>query len=242
MSIPTATHVELSLEVKGKIENNRKRALELKAINVAAAAATTTTGVTSAAETVRCCICCTSDDIDKTLLGVFDEKICSACKSLPDQCGDYELINKTEVASAYLITSDSISLMPYIEKTNPRNSNWVPMKMYLRKHARIKAIKRWGSADALLDEIDRRKKSKFEHDVDVVDDIFSSSTLANISSSSKTTAFTLTKSNPSPADAMEVSLLPTAGKKSLLDKQHKHKGKLQKKKAKAGCNDMLALF
>ena len=47
------------------------------------------------------------------------------------------------------------------------------MKMYLRKHAHIKAMKRFGSEDSLKCEIEKRKRNQFEKALSKSEDIFS---------------------------------------------------------------------
>ena len=56
-------------------------------------------------------------------------------------------------------------MMPFATKINPRNSSFAPMKLYLRKHAMEKSFKRWGDAEGLLREIDRREKEKFDRNL-----------------------------------------------------------------------------
>ncbi len=85
---------------------------------------------------------------------------------------DYDLINKSDIAAQYLLPDDSISLLKYIEKPNPINTRYKPMKLYLRKQARIKSYKRWVDEEGLNAEIERRKNlklSKIQDEVDTID-------------------------------------------------------------------------
>ena len=85
---------------------------------------------------------------------------------------DYDFINKSDISTHYLLPDDSISLLKFIEKPNPINTRYKPMKLYLRKHARIKSYKRWTDEAGLNAEIERRKYlkiSKMKDDVDNID-------------------------------------------------------------------------
>lgn len=94
---------------------------------------------------------------------------------------DYDLINKSDIVAQYLLPDDSISLLKFIEKPNPINTRYKPMKLYLRKQARIKSYKRWVDEEGLNAEIERRKNlklSKIQDDVDTID--FSSSGIQSL--------------------------------------------------------------
>ena len=94
---------------------------------------------------------------------------------------DYDLMNKSDIAAQYLLPDDSISLLKFIEKPNPINTRYKPMKLYLRKQARIKSYKRWVDEEGLNTEIERRKNlkiSKIQDDVDTID--FSSSGIQSL--------------------------------------------------------------
>lgn len=143
---------ELSNEQKAKIDANRLNALKRKRENeekerIAAE--------TASVEDTLCCeyiheesgVKCGNQPIALDLWEVFEESCCEACRHLSD---DYKLINKTDVSSQFLIPQDSIKMMKFTTKVNPRNSLFAPMKLYLRKHAKKKSFKRWGSEEGLL--------------------------------------------------------------------------------------------
>ena len=102
---------------------------------------------------------CGAQPVAKDLLLSFGESCCERCRHLT---ADYELINKSIVASQFLLPQDSIKMMKFVTKNNPRNVMFAPMKLYLRKHAMEKSLKRWGDADGLMKELDRREKDRFE--------------------------------------------------------------------------------
>ena len=65
-------------------------------------------------------------------------------------------------------------MMKYYEKVNPKNPSWRPMNMYLRKHAKLKAIEKFGSLDQLEIEKQRRGDVKLIKDLESVSTIFNS--------------------------------------------------------------------
>lgn len=154
---------ELTEEQKQRIALNRQKAIKRKIdcveeLRIAAAAL---------AEDSLSCQCiieatgliCGTTPVAKDLLLTFGESCCDSCRHLTD---DFGLINKTDVATQFLLPQDSIKMMKFATKINPRNSSFAPMKLYLRKHAMEKSLKRWGDIDNLLKEIDRREKDRFD--------------------------------------------------------------------------------
>ena len=79
---------------------------------------------------------------DRIIYDNFNEKCCSSCQErlFPQ----YELISRGETMKQYLIPADSIQFMKSLTKSNPKNTMWKPMKLYLRKHAMLKAYERFG--------------------------------------------------------------------------------------------------
>jgi hypothetical protein len=122
----------------------------------------------AAAEESRRCDCahpetgerCGSSDIVKSLYDDFGETVCEACKAQSPE--DYTLINKSDSMSRYLMSDDTMQILKFTTKVNPRNHLFAPMKLYLLKHVRQKSYKRWGDAQGLINERDRREKEKFD--------------------------------------------------------------------------------
>jgi DNA-repair protein complementing XP-A cells len=112
---------------------------------------------------------CQNIGIDDEMLVHFEEHVCKRCKAYLEE---FQLINKSQLQSEYLLPEDSIKLMLCLNRPNPRNENWIPMKMYLRKHAMTKALRRYGSKEALDLEIDKRKKLQYERSVQKTENIF----------------------------------------------------------------------
>ncbi|KAI9039707.1 DNA repair protein RAD14 [Aspergillus affinis] len=95
-------------------------------------------------ETLRCCIC-------------------NACKEkFPEK---YSLLTKTEAKEDYLLTDPELrdeELLPHLERPNPHKSTWNNMMLFLRFQVEEYALsaKKWGSAEALDAEFERRETVK----------------------------------------------------------------------------------
>ncbi|KAJ5466568.1 DNA repair protein rad14 [Penicillium diatomitis] len=90
-------------------------------------------------------------------------QVCNACKEkYPDK---YSLLTKTEAREDYLLTDPELrdeELLPHLEKPNPHKSTWNSMMLYLRYQVEEYAFsaKKWGSAEALDAEFERRETDK----------------------------------------------------------------------------------
>jgi DNA repair protein len=112
---------------------------------------------------------CGNPFIDKFLYDNFGETICFSCKlknqektaslSLPDL---YRLISKQEAIKEYLLPDDSFQLFKFINKPNPHNSHWIPMKLYLTKHIEQYSLLKYGTREKLQEEKAKREAKKYE--------------------------------------------------------------------------------
>jgi len=108
------------------------------------------------------CQKCASADVLPMYRDVFDERICRGCAASDD---DWELLNKSSVASEYLLSEDTIRHLRHSVKDNPHRKGWAEMKLYLRRHARIESQRRWGRDAALSTEKARRESQKLEREL-----------------------------------------------------------------------------
>jgi DNA-repair protein complementing XP-A cells len=97
-------------------------------------------------------------DLDDQMCQVFGVLVCKTCKvTYPE---DYRLLPKTTVKSEFLLTDEELAdetLLPHLEKPNPKSSRWKNMQLYLRKQVVTFAISKWGSLDALQEaKLDRK--------------------------------------------------------------------------------------
>ncbi|KAI4168644.1 MAG: hypothetical protein LQ343_006225 [Gyalolechia ehrenbergii] len=110
----------------------------------------------------KVCRECGSLEIDWKWEEIFGCAICSSCKEkLPEK---YSLLTKTEAREDYLLTDPELKdeeLLPHLERPNPHKSTWNNMMLFLRYQVEEYAFgKKWGSAEALDEEFNRREKEK----------------------------------------------------------------------------------
>jgi len=111
---------------------------------------------------------CLSDDIDTFVDTHFDEQVCRACKQLNEDL--YQLITRKDAVEKFLVPADAFKMLKFATKLNPINSNWSPMKLYLKKHVLEVAVRRFGSEELLIEEVQKREKRAFAKDSKHVDD------------------------------------------------------------------------
>ncbi|CAN8097785.1 unnamed protein product [Discula destructiva] len=105
---------------------------------------------------------CGSLEIDFVWEETFGCAVCGACKEkFPEK---YSLLTKTECREDYLITDGELKdaeLLPHLSKPNPHKSHWHDMMLFLRYQVEDYAFTtKWGSAEALDAEFDRRAAAK----------------------------------------------------------------------------------
>ncbi|KAI4161654.1 MAG: hypothetical protein LQ342_004662 [Letrouitia transgressa] len=110
----------------------------------------------------KICRECGSMEIDWKWAEVFGCSVCNSCKEkLPDK---YSLLTKTEAREDYLLTDPELrdeELLPHLERPNPHKSTWNNMMLFLRYQVEEYAFgKKWGSAEALDAEFNRRESDK----------------------------------------------------------------------------------
>lgn len=156
-------------------------------------------------EILYCNECQIHKSFDKTAL-LFHEMICYDCKLQSNN--QYDVLTAKQIQLEYLLPMDSIQLLPFIIKPNPRNSQWNSMKLYLRKHVEQKAIQRYGSLEEISKEIELRKKKKYEKNKQENEE----SDLMNIFS------MDLPKTSP---DKESIDMIQTNRKESSTNKREK---------------------
>ncbi|KAI5456520.1 XPA protein C-terminus-domain-containing protein [Mariannaea sp. PMI_226] len=105
---------------------------------------------------------CGSLEIDFVWEEVFHLCVCNKCKEkIPEK---YSLLTKTECKDDYLLTDPELrdpELLPHLSKPNPHKSHWHNMMLFLRCQVEEYAITtKWGSAEALDAEYERREAQK----------------------------------------------------------------------------------
>ncbi|KAK0233361.1 hypothetical protein IW262DRAFT_1444247 [Armillaria fumosa] len=117
----------------------------------------------------KCCECQTID-IDHTYNNIFKCLVCKPCQDKKPE--KYSLLTKTECKEDYLLTDAELrdqELLPHLLKANPHKSTFANMMLFLRCQVEDFAWKKWGSAEELDAEYQRRvaekkkkKNKKFE--------------------------------------------------------------------------------
>ncbi|TFA97533.1 DNA repair protein RAD14 [Trichoderma ghanense] len=113
-------------------------------------------------KTRKKCRECGSLEIDFVWEEVFHVCVCNKCKDkYPEK---YSLLTKTECKEDYLLTDPELrdpELLPHLNKPNPHKSHWHDMMLFLRFQVEEYAIgTKWGSAEALDAEYERRETQK----------------------------------------------------------------------------------
>lgn len=107
------------------------------------------------------CFECGSLEIEPNLHTNFNVRVCRRCmKEKPEK---YSLLTKTECKEDYLLTEPELkdtALLRRIEKPNPHGFS--RMQLFLRLQIEEYAWKKWGSAEGLDQEWERREKARLD--------------------------------------------------------------------------------
>ena len=109
------------------------------------------------------CRHCQSLSVDTELLKHFQYTVCRECKQARPEM--YSMLTKTEVRQDYLLTDEELrdeTKIPCMSKPNPLKSTYAHMKLYLRDQVEQFAFAKWGSAEGLDAEFERRQLLKSE--------------------------------------------------------------------------------
>lgn len=108
------------------------------------------------------CYECGSFELNQKLYDVFKCRVCKRCeKDIPDK---YSLLTKTECREDYFLTDPELrddSILPHMEKPNPHGT-FNRMQLYLRYQVEKFAFKKWGGAEGLDAEWQRREEQKIK--------------------------------------------------------------------------------
>ncbi|WAQ82035.1 hypothetical protein PtA15_2A348 [Puccinia triticina] len=111
------------------------------------------------------CTVCGSVELDIQLFQVFKVPVCRKCKN--EHPERFSLLTKTECKQDYLLTDPELKdseLLPHLLKPNPHQSTYSNMMLFLREQVEAYAFseRKWGSAEALDEEFERRETAKKE--------------------------------------------------------------------------------
>lgn len=90
----------------------------------------------------------------------------------PFEEGASEYVTKTDAMKLYCLPEGTLAVCEVVEKENPHNRKWKPMKLYLRSEIRKRARDRYGGMEGLVEERQKRQKSRYEKDREVAAKLF----------------------------------------------------------------------
>ena len=160
--------MEISPEVRERMERNRQAALVRKQqrITESSAADSASLSVQLCSDDQLCSVCSIKQRHEPYYTH-FQERVCNSCIKTNDEFG---LVSQGDAKSCYLLTSSAINTLPFMEQMNPKHAQWTTMKLYLKKHVVAKCLKRWNTLEALAEEKSKRETRKFERDLQNVED------------------------------------------------------------------------
>lgn len=113
--------------------------------------------------TLNCEKCKASIGIDSNYYKYYNVVVCKGCISaFPEE---YSLLTKTECREDYLLTESELrdsNVLPHWSKSNPHKSTYSNMLLYLRKQVEAFAWVKWGSAELLDKEFEKREAEKMQ--------------------------------------------------------------------------------
>ena len=108
------------------------------------------------------CFTCHAPDtlrqIDEQILASFQIRVCTACKH--KNAAQWKVITTSSAKTRYLVSDNVLKQLPFMEKANPRNPHFRPMKLYLTYHVEEAALAIWETLENIDQEIVRKAKRK----------------------------------------------------------------------------------
>ncbi|CAG8473798.1 6993_t:CDS:2 [Scutellospora calospora] len=104
---------------------------------------------------------CQTVEIDYQFHRTFHINICKTCREKFPQ--KYSLLTKTEAKEDYLLTDAELKdeeRLPHLSRPNPHKSTWNDMMLYLREQVEEFSFEKWGGAEALDKEFEKRQNEK----------------------------------------------------------------------------------
>jgi DNA-repair protein complementing XP-A cells len=158
----------LTEEQKRKIQENRERALALKkkkaeerTVAEEATVAAKSTGHASQGHTTSTI---NDEGSDEDYVELEDFEV-----------GASQYVTKDEAMRKYCLPLGTLAVCCYVEKPNPRNKSWTPMRLYKRSEIRRRARERFGGLEGLVEERRKRDKKRFANDMAETKDVFKKS-------------------------------------------------------------------
>ena len=127
---------------------------------------------------------CNSNDIDfnkrQKIGSITEDGSFKKAQGLEDddiELEDFEInssqyVTASEAKDKYCLPDGTLNVCEYIEKENPRNKKFKPMKLYYRSEIRKRARNRYNGLQGLVEEREKRQMKKFYRDYEKTKDIF----------------------------------------------------------------------
>jgi XPA protein C-terminus len=79
--------------------------------------------------------------------------------------GASEFVTRQDAMKLYCLPTGTLDVCQYVERPNPRNSAWKPMRLYHRKEIRQRARRRFDGLAGLVQERQRREDKRLSNDM-----------------------------------------------------------------------------
>ena len=88
------------------------------------------------------------------------------------EVGASPFVSKSEASQLYCLPEGTLAVCTFVERENPRNKAWAPLKLYKRAEIRRRARERFGGLEGLLEERRKREERRFKKDLKAAENIF----------------------------------------------------------------------
>lgn len=160
--------MELTEEQKERIQRNRERALEIQKKRKESQE--------ESSGGVESLLLSSSDGGSKRLKVEEDAKDGNDDEEgveLEDfEVGASSLVSKKEAMQTYCLPEGTVAVCSFVEKENPRNKKWAPLKLYNRAEIRRRSRARFGGLEGLVKERQRRELNRFRRDMETAKNVF----------------------------------------------------------------------
>jgi DNA-repair protein complementing XP-A cells len=157
--------MELTEEQKERIKRNRERALEIQRKRKVEQLATLEGGTKGRGDSLSS----GASKRQKVEEGDEDEKDVE----LEDfEVGASPFVSKKEAMQTYCLPEGTLAVCSFVEKENPRNKKWAPLKLYNRAEIRRRARARFGGLEGLVEERQKRVEKRFRKDMETAKNVF----------------------------------------------------------------------
>lgn len=88
------------------------------------------------------------------------------------EVGASAFVSKREAVQQYCLPEGTLAVCDFVERDNPRNKAWAPLKLYKRAEIRKRARERFGGLEGLVEERRKRAERRFKKDLMAAEDVF----------------------------------------------------------------------